>query len=114
MRAPLLWGVVWGGIQAASPFGFWWLDSATVYALGLALIASVYIGFSVADRRWKFIAVECSVAAVFVLVAAVVRVCSAVGGSSPAIHNGRRPNNRPHSTSKDFEVQCLYGLQSPR
>src|SRR6266516_2961172 len=42
-------GVVWGGIQAASPLVFWWLDAATVYALGLVLIASVYIGFAVAD-----------------------------------------------------------------
>jgi len=77
IRAPLLWGVVWGGIQAASPLGFWWLDSATVYALGLALIASVYIGFSVADGRWKVIAVETGVAAVFVLVAAVAVTGSA-------------------------------------
>jgi hypothetical protein len=71
MGAPLLWGVVWGGIQAASPLGFWWLDPATVYALGLALIASVYIGFAVADGRWKVIAVETTVTAAFVVVAAV-------------------------------------------
>jgi hypothetical protein len=71
MRAPLLWGVVWGGIQAASPLGFWWLDPATVYALGLALIASIYIGFAVADGRWKVIAVETTVTAAFVVVAAV-------------------------------------------
>src|SRR2546423_1899950 len=32
MRTPLFWGVVWGGLQAASPLGFWWLDPATVYA----------------------------------------------------------------------------------
>ena len=44
-RAPLIWGVVWGVIQAAVPLGFWWLDAATVYALSLALIAAVYIGF---------------------------------------------------------------------
>jgi hypothetical protein len=31
--------VVSGGIQAASPLGFWWLDPATVYALSLPLIA---------------------------------------------------------------------------
>src|SRR3954453_2745082 len=71
MRAPLLWGVVWGVIQAASPLGFWWLDPATVYALGLALIASIYIGFAVADGRWKVIAVETTVTAGFVVVAAV-------------------------------------------
>jgi hypothetical protein len=50
-------GIVWGGIQAASPLAFWWLDAATVYALGLALIASVYIGLAVADGRWFVIAV---------------------------------------------------------
>jgi hypothetical protein len=77
MRAPFLWGVVSGGIQAASPLGIWWLDSATIYAFGLALIASVYIGFSIADGRWKVIAVECAVATVFVLVAAVAVTGSA-------------------------------------
>ena len=70
LRAPVLWGVVVGGIQAASPFGFWWLEPATVYALELALIAAIYIGFSVADGRWKVIAVECGVASAFVILAA--------------------------------------------
>jgi hypothetical protein len=70
LRAPILWGVVWGVLQAASPLGFWWLDPATVYALGLALIAAVYIGFAVADGRPRVIAVETVVAAVFVVVAA--------------------------------------------
>ena len=56
--------------QAASPLAFWWLDAATVYALGLVLIASVYIGFAVADGRWLVIAVETNVAAIFVIVAA--------------------------------------------
>ena len=65
-----MWGVVWGVIQAASPLAFWWLDAATVYALGLVLIASVYIGFAVADGRWLVIAVETNVAAIFVLFAA--------------------------------------------
>ena len=59
-----------GAIQAASPLGFWWLDPATVYALGLALIASVYIGFAVADGRWRVIAFESGVAMAFVVVAA--------------------------------------------
>jgi hypothetical protein len=70
LRAPVACGVLWGGIQAASPLGFWWLDPATVYAFELTLIASVYIGFSVADGRWKVIAVESGVAAVFVILAA--------------------------------------------
>jgi hypothetical protein len=30
-----------GAVQAASPLGFWWLDPATVYAVGLAAIAFV-------------------------------------------------------------------------
>ena len=70
LRAPVLWGVVWGVIQAAAPLGFWWLDPATVYALSLALIAAVYIGFAVADGRPRVIAAETVVAAAFVVVAA--------------------------------------------
>jgi hypothetical protein len=67
---PVLWGVVWGCLQAASPLAFPWLDDATVYALGLAVIAAVYIGFGVADGRAGVIAVETAVAAGFVVVAA--------------------------------------------
>ena len=59
-----------GGIQVASPIGFRWLDPATVFALELTLIAAVYIGFAVADGRPRVIAVECIVAAVFVVLAA--------------------------------------------
>jgi len=70
LREPVLWGVVVGALQAASPVAFWWLDPATVYALGLALIAAVYIGFAVADGRPSVIVVECVVAAVFVVLAA--------------------------------------------
>jgi hypothetical protein len=44
-------GAVVGVVTAASPLAFWWLDPSTVYALGLALIAAVYIGFAVADGR---------------------------------------------------------------
>ena len=62
LRAPVRWGVVVGVIQAASPLGLWWLDPATVYALSLALIAAVYIGFAVADGRPTVIAVEAGVA----------------------------------------------------
>ena len=69
-RAPVLWGIVVGALQALTPLAFWWLDSATVYALGLAVIASVYIGFAVADGRPKVIAVEASVTSAFVIVAA--------------------------------------------
>ena len=70
LRAPVLWGVVVGVIQAASPLGLWWLDPATVYALSLTLIAAVYIGFAVADGRPAVIAVESAIAGVFVIVAA--------------------------------------------
>jgi hypothetical protein len=70
IRAPVLWGLVFGTIQAASPLGFWWLEPATVYALSLSLIAAVYIGFAVADGRPRVIAVEAAVAGAFVVVAA--------------------------------------------
>jgi hypothetical protein len=70
IRAPVVWGLAFGGIQAASPLALRWLDQATVQALFLALIASVYIGFAVADGRPKVIAVESSVTGAFVLLAA--------------------------------------------
>src|SRR4051812_12221860 len=70
VRAPVIGGVVVGVLQAATPLAFWWLDGATVYAIGLVLIAGVYIGFAVADGRAKVIAVESGLAAAFVLVAA--------------------------------------------
>jgi hypothetical protein len=70
VRTPALWGIVFGGLQAASPIAFWWLDAATVYSLGLALIASVYIGFAVADGRPAVIAFESGIASIFVIVAA--------------------------------------------
>ena len=76
-RAPVLWGLAVGAIQAASPLAFWWLDQATVQALLLALIAAVYIGFAVADGRPRVIAVESSVTFAFVLLAA-----AAVTGSA--------------------------------
>ena len=69
-RSAVLWGIVVGLLQAATPLIFWWLNSATVYALGLVLIAAVYVGFAVADGRPRVIAVECSVTFAFVVVAA--------------------------------------------
>jgi hypothetical protein len=69
LRVPILWGFVFGGIQAASPVGFGWLEPATVQALLLCFIAAVYVGFAVADGRPHVIAVECAIAAVFVLLA---------------------------------------------
>jgi hypothetical protein len=70
LRGPVVWGLAFGGLQAASPLAIWWLDRPTVYAMGLVLIASVYIGFAVADGRPGVIAVESSVVGVFVVVAA--------------------------------------------
>ena len=70
LRGPAICGAAAGAIQAASPLAFWWLEPRTVYALGLALIAAIYIGFSVADGRWQVIAIESSVAGLFVVVAA--------------------------------------------
>lgn len=70
LRPAILWGVVVGALQAASPLAFWWLDPATVYALGLAAIAFVYIGFAVADGRGRVIALESAVALAFVVTGA--------------------------------------------
>jgi hypothetical protein len=68
-RGPLSWGVPVGVAQAATPLVFWWLDAATVYAIGLVLIAAVYIGFAVADGRRVVLGVEIAVAAAFVIIA---------------------------------------------
>ena len=70
IRAAVLWGLLFGGMQAAAPLLVWWLAPGTVYAISLTLIASVYIGFAVADGRPTIIAVESCVAAIFVVVAA--------------------------------------------
>jgi hypothetical protein len=70
MRAPVIWGIVVGLLQAATPLALWWLNDATVYALGLCVIAAIYIGFAVADGRPRIIAVESTVAFAFVVIAA--------------------------------------------
>src|SRR5437870_13145544 len=70
LRVPVMWALVFGSAQAATPLAFWWLNTATVYALGLVLIASVYIGFAIADGRRSVLVVETTVATVFVIVAA--------------------------------------------
>jgi hypothetical protein len=77
LRTPVAWGVVVGVLQAAAPLAFFWLEPATVGALGLALIAAIYIGFAVADGRPHVLAVETAVASAFVVVAA-----AAVTGSA--------------------------------
>src|SRR5690242_6482733 len=70
LRGPILWGFVFGAIQAASPLGFEWLEPATVQALLLCFIAAVYVGFAVADGRPRVIAIESVIAAAFVVLAA--------------------------------------------
>jgi hypothetical protein len=77
LLVPVAWGVVVGVLQAVSPFALWWLDAATVYAMSIAVIAAVYIGFAVADGRGKVVAVETAVAGIFVVIAA-----AAVTGSA--------------------------------
>ena len=77
LHRPILWGVVVGGLQAASPLAFWWLQPATVHGMAIAFIAAVYIGFAVADGRRRVLVAETAVAAAFVVVAAVGVVASA-------------------------------------
>ena len=76
LRAPLIWGVAFGFLQAAAPLGLWWIRPAAVYGISLVLIAAVYIGFAVADGRRKVVAVEVGVATVFVLVGSVAVIGS--------------------------------------
>lgn len=75
-RSPVFWGVVFGFLTTAAPLAFWWLEAATVYALSLAVIAAIYIGFAVADGRPVVLAVELGIASVFIVVAAVAVVGS--------------------------------------
>ena len=70
-RAAVGWGVVVGVAQALTPLAFWWLPAATVYAVGLVVIAAIYIGFAVADGRRHVLAVETAVTSGFVILAAV-------------------------------------------
>jgi hypothetical protein len=71
IRKAVGWGVVVGAIQVATPLGLWWLAPVTGYAVGIVGIAFIYIGFAVADGRAKVIAVECTVAMAFTVVAAI-------------------------------------------
>lgn len=74
---PIMWGLLVGAIQAASPVAVRWLEPATLHALYIAFIAAVYIGFAVADGRTKVIAVESTIAAAFVILAAAGVIGSA-------------------------------------
>ena len=77
VEPPVAWGLAAGVVNVAAPFSIWWLDLATAHSLTIALIAAVYVGFAVADGRPKVIAVEASVALLFLLVAAVAVTGSA-------------------------------------
>jgi hypothetical protein len=69
------WGVGIGAAQGAMAFAFWWVETSTVHALMVALIAAVYVGLAVSDGRTHVIAVECAVViAFFVTAAAAVSV----------------------------------------
>lgn len=69
-RTAILWGIAVGLAQAATPLLFAWLSGATVYALGLAVIAAIYVGFAVADGRPNVMAAEGGVAFAFVILSA--------------------------------------------
>lgn len=91
-RAAMRWAIAVGLPQAATPLLIWRLDRATVYALGLTVIAGIYVGFAVADGRAKVIAVESGVAFAFVVVAAVL--------------HGRRLGRRRHHHRRDPPQAC--------
>jgi hypothetical protein len=123
LRTPVVWGMVVGCIQAASPLVFFWLADATVYAIGLAMIAAIYIGFSVADGRGKVIAVETLVATGFVMIAAAgvtgsawLLVAGLAGHGLKDIwqhHTGFVSNTRwwpPFCASVDFVAAGLIAL----
>ena len=67
----VVWGLIVGVANAAAPLALWWLDASTVHALAISLIASVYIGFAVADGRPRIIGIECGVAATFLILASI-------------------------------------------
>jgi hypothetical protein len=68
---PIVWGLLVGAVQAASPAAVGWLQPATLHALYIAFIAAIYIGFAVSDGRTAVIAVESTVAAAFVVLASL-------------------------------------------
>jgi hypothetical protein len=70
-RHVVLIGAFIGLVQAASPLAFPWIEPATVYAVGLVLIASVYLGFAVADGRPIVLVVEIVITTLFVILSGV-------------------------------------------
>ena len=75
-RGAVVWGVAVGVGTAATPVAFWWLPAITVYAVCIAFIAAVYLGFAVADGRRHVVGVEVAVASIFVLISALAIVAS--------------------------------------
>lgn len=69
--AVILAGVGVGIFQAFSPIVLWWLDAVDIWGVALAMIASVYVGFAVADGRRGVIAAEVTVTFAFVVCATV-------------------------------------------
>ena len=67
----MVWGVAVGLASAALPVVLFWLPPVTVYAVSVAVIAAVYIGFAVADGRTHVLAVETTVATAFILLIAL-------------------------------------------
>ena len=76
LNALVFWGVTVGILQAFLPVAFWWLDQDVVWAVSLVVIASIYVGFAVADGRSRVIAVEMFVAAAFIILACVAITAS--------------------------------------
>ena len=76
LAKPVFWGVTIGFIQAFSPLGFWWLPPTLVWSLALVAIASVYVGFAVADGRPLVIGVEVGVTLAFIILAAIAIAAS--------------------------------------
>jgi hypothetical protein len=122
-RAAVGWGVVGGVAQALTPLTFWWLPAATVYAVGLVVIAAVYIGFAVADGRRHVLFVETAVTSAFVVLAAVavtgspwLLVAGLVGHGLKDLWQHRTgfvANTRwwpPFCSSIDFVVALLVAL----
>jgi hypothetical protein len=103
-----------GGLQAASPLAFPWLDPATVYALGLVVIASVYIGFAVADGRSTRVVVESCVAAIFVVVGAAAVTGSAwllvLGEAGKELRSAWRTSLSPSQATRIGGV-CVRALE---
>ncbi|MGE3844908.1 MAG: hypothetical protein AB7I50_25365 [Vicinamibacterales bacterium] len=71
LQAPIFWGLVFGLVTVAAPLAFWWLDQATFHALSICGIATVYVGFALADGRPRVFVVETAVAVGFILIATV-------------------------------------------